>query len=258
MIKEFLKPNKKNVLVFIALGVLLISASIIGILFFYTYTVSGKITDLANKKPISNVEVSIDNAVGRTNKDGLFQIKNIKIYQREALKIEAPASYEEITPISLNYSKRDIIQNIEIAPTLKTMVSRLNVALRNSQYDYLWDYMHADDQQYWESKKNYVETFKKRVEIGTELGFSAPEYKIEKNIRKLDTWKHEVTKKEYVNVMEIPVEVKSVYDNEKQTQINLQYWQKVDRVWRYFTQSNKEKTKQQIEAYEELKEIFSE
>jgi hypothetical protein len=249
---------QKKKLFFIILGILLIFAFIISILFFYTYSISGKITDLANKEPISNIEVSIANIVDKTNKDGLFQIKNIKIYQREVLKIEVPVDYEEIPPIFLEYNKRDIIRNIELVPTLEIMVDRINIAVRNVQHDYLWNYMHPDDQQYWESKDNYTKTFKQLSEIRAELGGSASEHKIEKNIRKLDQWKQKITGKEYANIMEVPIEVKTIYDGKEQTQIDLTYWQKIDGVWRYFTKAEKEESKKMIEAYEELKDLFSE
>ena len=249
---------QKKKIIFIILSALLLFAFIIGILFFYTYTISGKITDLANKKPVSNVKVSVANIVEKTNKDGLFQIKNIKIYQRKVLKIEVPGDYEEIVPIFLKYNKRDIIQNIELVPTLEIMVNRINIAIRNVQHDYLWDYMHPDDQQYWESKDNYTKTFKRLSEIRSELGTSVSEHKIEENIRKLDQWKQKITDEEYTNVMEVPIEVKTIYDGKEQTQIDLTYWQKIDGVWRYFTKAEKEESRKMIKAYEELKDLFSE
>jgi len=248
--------KKKKAILFTILGIVLVCC-FISVLFFYTYSVSGKITDLANKEPVPDIEVSINGLIDKTNTNGFFEIKHIKLYQKGPLQIEATKDYEEISSISLDYSNRNIIHNIEIKPTLKVMVNRMNIASRNVQYDYLWDYMHSDDQQYWESRDNYIEAFKKLFGMNTELGYSAPERKIEENIRKLEQWKHEITNKEYTNVMEVPVEVKIIYDGKEQTQIVLQHWQKINGVWRYFTQADKEASEEVIKAYEELKDLFS-
>ncbi|KKL23255.1 hypothetical protein LCGC14_2427210, partial [marine sediment metagenome] len=188
-----------------------------------------------------------------TPKEGVFRIEDIKKYQSNVLKIKTPTGYEEVVPISLASGKNDV-QSIEIVPTLETMVSRFNDALRNTQHDYLWNYMHLDDQEYWESKEKYVTTFKKVSDIRKELGFTIPKLEIGKNIRKLDTWKHKVTGKEYADVVEVPVEAKI---NENESEINLLYYQKIDGIWKYFTQTNKKESQEEIDNYEELKNLFS-
>lgn len=222
--------------------------------FFNTYTVSGKITDLANKEAIADVEISIGDVITSTNKDGEFRIENVKKYQSNVLKIRTLVGYEEVAPISLE-SSEVATQNIEIVPTLEIMVSRFNDALRNSQYDYLWDYMHSDDQEYWGSKEKYIALFKKIDEVRKELGtFIVPNFEIGKNIRALDTWEHKITGKKYANVTEVPVESKF---NENESEINLQYYQKIDGVWRYFTETDKTKTQENINEYEKLKNLFS-
>jgi len=245
--------NKK--FIFIALGIILIIGLGLSILLFFTYSVSGRIIDLANKEPLPNIKVNINGLTDETNKDGLFQIKNIKIYQRRTLKIEVPEDYEQLEPISLDYSERIITRDIELEPTFKTIVDRMNIAIKNVQHDYLWDYMHPDDQQYWESKENYTETFKKGAKIRTELGYSTPEYKIGENIRRLEIWKHSITDKEYHDVMEVPIEIKIIYKGKEQSTVDLQYYQKIDSIWRYFTYGDKEEIKKAIEAYEAYKKL---
>lgn len=231
------------------LGILIFTLGIF-FLFFNTYTISGKIIDLASKEAVKDVKVNIGNVVTTTDKDGFFQLKNIKKYQSGILEIKVPAGYEELTPIS----PKEYLQNIALSPTLETMVDRINNASRNGQHDYLYDYMHPDDQVYWESKENYSTTFKKLYEIAVKQGESSPIFGIGKNIRKLDTWIHGITGKKYADVMEVPVENKI---NENNGKINLNYFQKIDGVWRYFTGANKEEAKKFIDQFAGSKELLN-
>lgn len=241
--------NKK--IVFIStIGVLVL---ILGtfFLFFNTYTISGKVIDLASKEAVEGVGVSVGGIVSITNKEGVFQLKNVKKYQSKILEIKVPMGYEELSPIPVKENVVDIL----ISPTLETMVSRLNNATRNVQHDYLWDYMHPDDQTYWESKEKYSATFKKANDIKTELGLAnVVKFTIGKNIRKLDTWTHDITGKKYTNVMEVPVEEKI---NENESIIQLEYYQKIEGVWRYFTGSKKENYQKFFNTYEEWKKSSS-
>ena len=59
------------------LGILIFTLGIF-FLFFNTYTISGKIIDLASKEAVKDVKVNIGNVVTTTDKDGFFQLKNIK------------------------------------------------------------------------------------------------------------------------------------------------------------------------------------
>lgn len=241
--------NKK--IIYIALVLVLVFTLGIYYLFFNTYDVSGRITDLTTGEAVANTEVVIGNVVTITNNDGVFQLKGIRKYKSGEIKINVPTGYEELLPISLEEDTEDI----KISPTLETMVIRINNASRNIQHDYLWDYMHPDDQLYWESKEKYSSTFKKVNSIYTELGYgNVNKSEIGKNIRKLDIWTHEITKKEYSNVMEVPIETKI---NENESKIELVYYQKVDGIWRYFTQSNKEDYQGIINAYEDLQDFYS-
>lgn len=244
-----------NIKILIAL-IILIGLGL-SILFFYTYSVSGRITDLANKEPIPNIRARIGELADQTNEDGLFQIRNIKIYQREALKIEAPENYEQLKPISIDYSyvKRAITKDIELEPTLMTIVHRLNTAMSNSQYDYLWNFMHPDDKQYWDSKEDFIETFQKIDEIMTELDCSSSEYKIvEEGIREFKTWKYRMTGKEYRDVTEVPVKTKRFCGGKEETVDTPQFYQKIDGVWRYFTYSNKEEMEEELKRFKERSE----
>lgn len=244
----------QKIFIFIALGIILIIGLGLGILFFYTYSVSGRITDLANKEPIPNIKVKIGELTGQTNQDGLFQIKNIKIYQRKVLGIEVPEDYEQMEPVSLDYSyiKRNITKDIQLEPTLKIMVNRLHMAMRNAQYDYHWNFMHPDDQQYWDSKEDFIETFQKIDKIMAELDCSPLEYKVvEEDIREFKTWKYRITGEEYRDVMEVPVKIKRVCGGKEESVDIPQFYQKIDGVWRYFTYGNKKEMEEELERFRE-------
>jgi hypothetical protein len=228
----------KKILLISVMGILALFA--IFFLFFDTYTISGKITDLASKEAVKDAKVSVGRSIAMTDKEGFFQLMNIRKYQSVVMEIKVPDGYEEMTPISV---KSDI-QNIAISPTVETMTERIINARRNGQYDYLWDFMHPDDQIYWESKENYSITFKKLKDIRYKFGFSQSTFKVGKNTRKLDSWTQEITGKNYTDVMEVPVET---IVNENNSQIELCYFQKIDGVWKYYTASKKEDIQQIIE-----------
>ncbi|MBU4142129.1 carboxypeptidase-like regulatory domain-containing protein [Patescibacteria group bacterium] len=101
----------KKIIFISIIGVL---ALILGVffLFFNTYTISGKVVDLVNKEAVEGIEVSFEKIISITNKEGVFQLKNIKKYQSGVIKIKVPTGYEELTPITL----RGNVQNIEIPP----------------------------------------------------------------------------------------------------------------------------------------------
>lgn len=242
-----------KILVFIP--ILIIALVLVAIiLFFYTHSVSGKIIDLASGEPLPNVRVKIDGLADVTDQNGLFQIKNIKIYQKKDLEIDVPEGYEQLGLLSLDYRWRSITKDIALEPTLMTMVDRINTALRNFDYGYLWDYMHPDDQQYWESKENYVRTFQGLLEIRGTI-----EYQLEieeAGIKRLEPWKHRVTRKEYTGVMEVPIVEEIFYGGKKESIITLWHYQKIDGIWRYFTDNDKEELKRYIEEYEIYKKLI--
>lgn len=248
-LRVIFKNNMKKILIFIALGTILTVAFGLSVLFFYTYSVSGRITDLVNKEPIPNIKARIGEFTDETSKDGQFQIKNIKIYQRKALKIEVSKDYEGLQPISLDYSKRSLTKNIELEPTFETMMNRFHAALRNYQFDYLWDYIHPDDQEYWDSKEDFVKTFKKLTDTMTELGCSTPEYEMREDVRLLKTWEYSITGKEYRDVTEVPLKVRQICGGKEQSSDNSYHYQKIDGIWRIFTGGNKAELEEELTRF---------
>ena len=172
---------------------------------------------------------------------------------------------EENNIIKVNLGKiPEIIENSsdEIVP--KNRVVEMLTAMDNLQYEYLWDEMlHPDDQLYWESKTNYVQTFKNLCQLKSELGIKTLETKLKGSFKKLDYWEHKITHKQYKDVVEVPIEKRQLYKEKKEglveveleeTFVEFYYWQKVDGAWKYFTTADKKNIKQLIETYKEEKE----
>ena len=86
--------NKKIVFISV-IGIIAFALGVFS-LFFNTCTISGKIIDFASKAAVKDVKVSIGSIATTTDKEGSFQLKNIKKYQSGLLEVKAPAGYEEL------------------------------------------------------------------------------------------------------------------------------------------------------------------
>jgi len=226
-------------------------------LFSYTYSVSGKIIDISNKQVVKGIKVSVGGKSRETDEQGSYKIKGIKIYQKKNLKLDTPNQYEKVADIKLDFKSRNIQKDLELEPTLEEIVNRDLIAGKNGQYDYLWDLLHPDDRAYWGSKEEYLNTLKKRDDLYAEIKYTVKSATIGKNIRKLDTWKSEVTGKEYKEVMEVPEDYIMVDNGKEQPQTILVYYQRIDGYYHYFTGVNKDEVKKWIEDYEKYKEALS-
>jgi hypothetical protein len=224
-----------------------------------TYTVQGKVTDLASKQPIEKVRVTIGSHEGLSNKDGSYSVNGIKIYERKAMTVEPPAEYEQIEPASIDYASRSVSKDVSLEPTLETMVNSIEVATKNHQFDYLWDFMHPDDKTYWGTKEEYTNLLKQRDDIlGRLEQYQIKSSTIGKNIRTIPTWKHEVTGKKYTNITEVPIDYVVVSSGKENPQTVLNHYQKADGYYHYFTSSDKTKIKEAIDSYNNLQKSLSE
>lgn len=245
--------SKKSILILVVALVIILAGTGLFVLLF-TYKVSGKITDIAVKKPVEGVEVSIAGVKSTTNAEGDYSIEHIKIYQKKNLTISVPSQYEEVGEVKIEYKTRDIKKDLELEPTLNEIVGRNLTGRKNCQYDYLWDLMHPDDRIYWGSKEEYNLILKQVCDIRGELGLGTKSTTVGNNIRKLDTWKSPVTGKEYKDMMEVPIEWVRVDNGKEQPQNSLDYYQWVDGFYHFFTSTNKEEIKKEIDYYNKYKE----
>lgn len=242
--------NKKMWFIFGAAFVLIIGA--ISFLFLFTYSVSGKVTDITNKQPIKGIKISVASHSQETDEQGTYKITGINIFQKKYLTISAPEQYTKLNNIPLVYSGRQTQKDIALEPTLIEIVNRTLTGGKNGQFDYLWDLMHPDDQAYWESKEKYKSLLSERNTIATKLGTTQKSSTIGTNIRQLETWKSPITNKEYKNVTEVPVEIVMVIDGKEQPQTDLQHFALADGYYRYFTEINKDTTQKAVDAYNQL------
>jgi flagellar basal body-associated protein FliL len=246
------KSSKKWIIIII---VVIILISLIGcyfLLFRPNYSVSGKMTDITNKKPVADVTVSADGKEVKTDKNGDYKLEQLK--KETAVTYKQPSKFEDVESAKINFKSKikseTVTKDISLVPTVFEMKKRLHEASKYGQYDFSWDFMHPDDQAYWGSKDEYVNTFKKLNEIRENYNLARKSYKMSENIRVLQTWKHEVTGKEYKNVTEAPTEW--TYSNNEISN-DTTHLIKVNGIWRYFTQANKDETKKIISDYEQEK-----
>ncbi len=233
-------------------GVAIILVGSLIFLFSYTYSVSGKITDITNQQAVKGVKVAVAGNSQETNEQGNYKISGIKIYQKKAMVISVPSQYTKQGDIQMDYKTRKFVKDFTIEPTLEELVSRILIGYKNGQYDYLWDLMHADDKVYWESKDNYKNLLSQRDTIYKKNSYSIKSSTIGQNIRQLDIWKSPITDKEYRGVSEVPTNNIMVEQGKEQPQTELTYYQRTDGFYHYFTSVNKDALKKAMDAYNAL------
>jgi len=231
----------------IILGVLVLV--ILGFVFLFTYSVSGQVSNLATGQPIDGIQLQLNSHSSKTDKNGHFNLKGIKIYESKNLVVQSSDKYESIEPIKINFSlgNRNIEKNIKLEPTLAEMVRISNVASMNGQYDYLWDLMHPDDKAYWVSKEEYSALLKERNDLMAKTNISVKSLEMGENARQLAAWKDPITGKDYKDVMEVPIKGVMVYFGQEQPESTLNYYQRIDGFYHYFTTVNKDDLKATIE-----------
>jgi hypothetical protein len=239
--------NKK--LRFILGGILVIILGGLSFLFLFTYSVSGKVTDVTNKQPVKSVKVSVAGHSQTTDEQGNYKISGIKIYQKKNLAVTPPSQFVKPTDISVSYNSRNAQKDFTLEPTLTETVNRVLVGYSNGQYDYLYDLMNPDDQAYWVSKDNYKNLLSQRDKVLSALNYSTKSWTIGQNVRQLDTWKSPITGKEYKNVWEVPETYTKVINGQDQPATNLDYFQEVNGFYHYFTSLNKDDVQKAINAF---------
>jgi len=248
--------NKKYLFIILPIILVLILS---GFIFGYTYTVEGTVTNIATKQPVEGIVVKVANHKSVTDEKGNYRVEGIKLFQKENLIVEIPnREYERVEPVEISYDNRINKKDFTVEPTLEQISNLVNTSVRYAQYDYLWNFMHPDDKEYWGDKDEYVNLFKEAVEMRQRLEVSEKSNIIGNNIRILEHWKHTITGKEYNGVMEVPVETIIVRSGVEQPETTLNYYQWIDGFYHYFTKQDKKELKEIIEAYKELIDLFNE
>lgn len=243
---------KKRTMGLIIIPVLVVLAVII-FLTTYTFKVQGSVSNIATKQPLKDVQVKIGGHTATTDNNGHYSISGIKIYEKgKLLQVDPPDKYVDPEATKVAFKGKSAIYDINVEPTIEEINNLLNTASLNHQYDYLWDFMHPDDQKYWGKKSDYVSLLKERDDLLSSFGQTTKSFSIGENIRTLKTWKSDVTNKDYTDVLEVPNRVILVIDGKEKPDTDLNYYQKVDGFYHYFTQVNKEELKQAIDDLNSL------
>jgi len=231
---------------------LIVIAGGVSFLFLFTYSVTGKITDVTTKQPVKGIGATVSGITQQTDEEGNYKISGIKIFQKKNLRITVPAQYNKPADIAVDYRSRSIKKDVAIEPTLTEMVNRIWTATKNSQYDYLWDFMYPDDQAYWGGKDTYKDLMTKVGKIQSAYNQTLKSATIGDNIRQVTDWKSPITGKQYDNAMEVPENVVMVNNGQEQPQTTLEYYKSINGFYHYFTNTNKDDTQKTIDAYNSL------
>jgi hypothetical protein len=241
----------KKYLFIIIPAIIIVIASVI--LMVNTYTVEGRIKDIATQKPVAGIKVKISNHEGITDDQGDYKITGIKIYQKKDLVVEAPKEYVKSDPVKIDYKNRIIEKNITIEPTLDYIATTVNTAIKNNQYDYVWDFMHPDTKKYWENKDEFVKLNKFVSDVIEQrtLKRTIKSITINGQIRALDTFKFQTInpKEEYKSIIEIPVNIVYVQDGKEQPINDLFYYQRIDGFYHFFGSTGRDALKNMIKLY---------
>ncbi len=229
-------------MVFIIEGAVIVIAAAAAIfLWTYTYALTGTVADIATHYPLANVLVRFAGHSSTSDQSGKFRVAGIKLWERNSqLQAQAPRGYEPIPSVKPAFGGARIANvNLTAEPTLKSLAQQLGEASINHQYDYEWIFMHPDSKSYWGNMDTYSRDLKKRDEIINGLNITAKSVSIGANIRKLDTWTDPLTGKTYHDVMEVPLTEVEVTEGREQPQTTLDYYQRVNGYYHFFTSVDK-------------------
>ena len=236
---------------FIHVVILALAAAIIFV-FSYTYSINGVVTDISTMQPVEGVVVSVAGYHSTTGVDGKYNINEIKLYEKDSLKIISPRAYMGHDNITVKYTSLSMSRNFTLEPSLDTTVGINFKAQENLQYDYMWNFMHPASQAYWGDQKNYTDTMKNIFTYYQSQNQITHGYKIDGTIRQLKSRDDPITGKTYENVYEVPVSYTSVTNGQSTPMTLLDYYQEVNGSFRYFTGTDKNKAKATVDTINTL------
>lgn len=215
------------------------------------YSLSGKIVDSTNSKGIKNAIVLYGDKEFKTDEEGTFKID--KASRKNSLVIKEIEGFEKADERKIEFNnyfgKEEKEESFRISPTVKTMEERVMDAGKYSQYDFSWDFMHDDDKKAWGSKEDYLRILKERDSIASKLNSDIKSFKVGDNVRVLESWKSDVSGKEYRDVYELQVEQTFSDNSVKNTTT---HWQKIDGNYFYFTSVKKDELEKLIKDYNSI------
>ena len=246
------KPKNKRMVKIVGIVSGIVAVIVVaGVIFIYTYTytVSGKVTDISTGQAVKDVKVAVAGHTQTTDDQGEYKISDIKIFEKPPMIITPPSQFMKHDNIKLDYKYLKTNNDFTVEPTLIEIVGKTNTAGINGQYDYLWDLMHPDDRTNWGSKTEYKDLLSKRDVIYSNNSYTVKSIDISQNIRQLTTWKSPITGKEYNDVMEVPLKYTMVDNGKEQPDNTLKYFKKVNGFYHYFTTVDKSELIKWLDQY---------
>jgi hypothetical protein len=157
---------------------------------------SGKIIDAISKKPLDNIDIQADSQREKTDEKGEFHFE--KVSKEGKIKITGKGLFREI---SIPIAGRKYIE-IFIDNSLFNLFVYLEKWEEDRQYRKIYRVFHPDIKAVY-SEEKYLKDKNAWRDKKTDQGLKIlkPEFKTE--IKILENWKSDLTKKEYQNVREV-------------------------------------------------------
>jgi len=156
---------------------------------------SSKVIDALSKEPLANIDVEVNGQKTKTDEKGEFYFE--KVSKNDQILIKGPGIFREmIIPIA----KRRYIE-INLDTSLFNLFIYLEKYEGDRQYRKIYQAFHPDVKSIYSEEKYLAEKNAWRDEKADQgLKVLKPEFKTE--IKNLENWKSDFTKKSYQNVIE--------------------------------------------------------
>lgn len=225
------EPRKMlRIVLIILLSLVVFFGLLVGISLLYVnyfiprFEISGKVVDAATGQPLPDARIifisDIDGKSCQSKKDGTFSVKGV--VSDSPVYVYPPSGYElHYTEINYEEAKRNKIEHdikcsLSVYETSKIVLS----AIKSGDYKTVWKYLHPDDKKRWGDKETYQKYFKfpdfKEFTIDGEV--------------EINTWKHNITRKDYQSVTEIS----GLIEADKPFKL---HFQKVNMFWHLFSEA---------------------
>lgn len=218
----------------VVIGLVLLVAAIGLFVFFFTYTVSGKVADVATLQPVAGVTLSIGDHIAKTAADGTYTIAGIKLYQKKNMTVAVPAGYTSHADVVVSYAGRSTTQNVGVTPTLISIITTVNQSQDKQLPGYLWRFMHPDDQAKWTAEQTYATDMKALWDYAAKQKDVITNTKATGPATNLARWTNPISGITYTNVYSIPISYQETIGSKTTTQTRTDYYQEINGFYHYF------------------------
>jgi len=158
-------------------------------------SLSGKVMDVLSKEALANIDIEVNGQKTKTNEKGEFYFE--KVSKNNQILIKGLGIFREII---IPIAKRKYIE-INVDTSLFNLFIYLEKYERDRQYRKTYQAFHSDVKSIYSEEKYLAEKNAWRDEKTNQgLKVLKPEFKTE--IKNLENWRSDFTKKSYQNVIE--------------------------------------------------------